>query len=166
MSDDLNELIGYQVQNSAHWRRDKAEQFPDDIRNLRAAEELERLAEQIEQLENSELHKWVRDIADRVTAADNGDGWFKIGEEISAELRSIGFHSSYESGEQFLEWFCELLEEELPSLVDHNLSQIDAAVPVPELSELAANDPVVQAAKQAYDEALATAYANARKKNL
>src|SRR5882757_6110914 len=86
MSDDLNELIGYQVQSTAEWRREKAEQFPNDIRNLRAAEELERLAEQIDQLENSEIHKRVRETTDRFNATDNGDGWYNIREEISAEL--------------------------------------------------------------------------------
>ena len=91
----------------------------------------------------------------RFNATDNGDGWYKIGEEISAELRSIGFHSSYETAEQFLEWFCDLLEEERRSLVERKLSEIDDAVPAPELSELAANDPAVQAAKQAYDLAVA-----------
>jgi hypothetical protein len=166
MSDDLNELIGYQVQSTAEWRREKAEQFPNDIRNLRAAEELERLAEQIDQLENSEIHKRVREITDRFNATDNGDGWYNIGEEISAELRSIGFHSGYETGEQFLKWFCDLLEEEHRSLVERKLSEIDDAVPAPELSELAANDPAVQAAKQAYDIAVAKAYAEARKKNM
>jgi hypothetical protein len=165
MSDDLNELIGYQVQSTAEWRRDKAEQFPNDTRNLRAAEELERLAVQIEKLEGSDMHKRVRDICDRVTAADDGDGWYKISEDVSAELRSIGFHSGYETGEQFLEWYCDRLEEEHRSLIEGKLSAIDDAVPVPDLSEQAANDPAVKAAKQAYDEAFAKAYTEARKKN-
>lgn len=166
MSDDLNELIGYQVQNTAKWRREKAEQFPNEVRHLRAAEELERLAEQIEKLENSETHKRVREIIDRFNATDNGAGWNTVGEKISAELHAIGFRSSYESGEELLKLVCDLLEEELPKLVEQELSQIDAAVPAPDLSEVAANDPVVQAAKKAYDEAFAKAYAEARKKNL
>jgi hypothetical protein len=165
MSDDLNELIGYQVLGAAEWRRRKAEQFPDDIRNLRAAEELERLAAQIEKLEGSEVHKRVRDLCDRVTAADDGDGWHKISEDVSAELRSIGFHGGYETGEQFLEWYCGLLGEGHRSLIEDKLSEIDHAVPVPDLSEQAANDPAVKAAKRAYDEAFAKAYTEARKKN-
>ncbi len=165
MSDDLNELIGYRVQGTAEWRRQKAEQFPDDIRNLRAAEELERLAAQIEKLEDSEDHKRVRDACDRVTAADDGDGWSKIDEDVSAELRSIGFHSGYETGKQFLEWYCNLVEEAHRSLIENKLSEVDGAVPASDLSELAANDPAVKAAKQAYDEAFAKAYAEARKKN-
>ena len=164
MSDDLNELIGYQVQNSAQWRRNKAEQFPDDPRNLRAAEELERLAAQIEKLEDSEVHKRVHDITDRFTAVDDGDGWYKVNEDLSAELRSIGFHTGYESAEQFLAWYCDLLEEAHRSLID-KLSEIDDAVPAPELSEHVANDPAVKAAAQAYAEAVAKARTEARRKN-
>ena len=44
-SDYLNEQIGYNVQGTAEWRRGKAEQFPDDARNLQAAEELECIAQ-------------------------------------------------------------------------------------------------------------------------
>ena len=131
MSDDLNELIGYQLQSTAYWRRNKAEQFPDDPRNLEAAEELERLAEQIEKLENSEIHKRLRDLCDRFTAVDSGDGWYHISEEISAELRSIGFRTGYETGEQFLKWFCELLEEAHRSLIEDKPSDVDDAVPIP-----------------------------------
>jgi hypothetical protein len=50
MSEYLMEMIGYQVQGRAEWRREKTRQFPDDRRNLRAAEELDKLAEQIEQV--------------------------------------------------------------------------------------------------------------------
>ena len=166
MSDDLNMLIGYQVQSTAAWRRDKAVQFPDDGRNLKAAEELERLAAQIERLEGSELHTLVRDTYDRFLAADDdGGGWSGIDEDVSAQLRSIGFHIDYATGEQLLEWFCGRLEEARQSVVERKLSAVDDAVPASDLSELAANDPAVIAAKQAYDAAFARAYAEARKKN-
>ena len=62
MSDNLNTIIGYQVQSTAEWRREKAVQFPNDFRNLTAAEELERLAAQIEKLEGSDIHQRVADI--------------------------------------------------------------------------------------------------------
>jgi hypothetical protein len=45
MSEWLNEMIGYNVQNTADWRRRKADEFPNDTRNPVAAEELERLGE-------------------------------------------------------------------------------------------------------------------------
>jgi hypothetical protein len=84
MSVDLNMVIGYEVQNTAEWRREKAKQFPDDTRNLRAAEELERLAAQIEQLEGSAIHERVRALYDRYRAAANGS--VDIYEDVSAEL--------------------------------------------------------------------------------
>jgi hypothetical protein len=68
MSDDLdlNLRIGYQVQSTAEWRREKALQFPDDMRNLRAAEELERLAVEIEALEGSDIHRQISDVHDSI----------------------------------------------------------------------------------------------------
>jgi hypothetical protein len=164
MSDDLNELIGYQVQSTAQWRRDKATQFPDDTRNLRAAEDLERLAAQIEMLEGSAIHERVRGTFDRCLATSE-NVWGDLNEDVSAELRSIGFHGGYETGEQFLEWYCARLEEWHRSLVEAQLAVVDDAVPASDLSEQAANDPTVKAAKQAYDEAFARAYAKAREKN-
>jgi hypothetical protein len=46
----INEIIGFNVENTAEWRRQKAQQFPDDERNLKAAEALDRLAQEISQL--------------------------------------------------------------------------------------------------------------------
>jgi hypothetical protein len=162
---DLNTIIGYEVQSTAAWRREKAKQFPGDTRNLAAAEELEQLGAQIEKLEGSAIHERVRDIFNRCVAADEPDGWIDINEDVSAELRSIGFHGGYESGEQFLEWYCGRLKEAHRSLLEAKLSAIDDAVPASDLAEQAANDPAVKAAKRAYDEAFAKAYAEARQKN-
>jgi len=67
MSDDhLMKLIGYNVQGTAEWRRRKAEEFPEDTRNLKAAEELERLAAEIETLEHSEIHQQICDVQERM----------------------------------------------------------------------------------------------------
>jgi len=160
MSDNLDDLIG-NVQNTAEWRRRKAEQFPDDARNLQAAEELERLAVQIEELEESEVHKQINEATDSLVRACEASAryevWTEINEAVSADLRSIGFHGSSDAV-QFLEWYRDQLRERL-------LDESDKAVPAPDLSEQAANDPAVIAAKQAYDEAFAKAYAEARKKN-
>jgi hypothetical protein len=49
MSEYLNQMIGFQVEGTAEWRRQKARQFPDDTRNLKAAEELECLAAEIDE---------------------------------------------------------------------------------------------------------------------
>ena len=62
MSEYLNEQIGYNVQGTAEWRRRKAEEFPDDTRNLQAAEELERIANEIETLdEGCPIHKQIEE---------------------------------------------------------------------------------------------------------
>ena len=46
MSEYLNQ-IGGNLEYTADWRRRKAEEFPEDTRNVEAAEELERLAAEI-----------------------------------------------------------------------------------------------------------------------
>lgn len=157
MSEYLNEMIGYQVANTAEWRRVKGEQFPDDRRNMVAAEELEELAAQIDRIGESEpIHHQIADLHERLNTADDsgaGDVWVNIGESVSAELRSIGFHGGYETGLELLEWYRDLLQETL-----------DEAVPVSSLDEQIENDPAVKAAKQAYAEARAKAYAEARKR--
>ena len=160
MSNDLNEKIGYRVQGTAEWRRQKAEQFPDDRRNLQAAEELDRLAEQIEALEGSELHRQIDEADENINQLpdnDSCDCWEKVEEAVSAELRAIGFHSGYSTGAEFLEWYRDLLCEKFQD-------QIEKAVPAPSLDEQVANDPAVKAAKRAYNEAYAKVLAELRKK--
>jgi hypothetical protein len=152
----IDELI--EVQSTADWRREKAKQFPDDTRNLTAAEELDTLATEISSLEDSEIHRQIADLTDRLYGGDNNSLDFIEGlnEAVSAELRSVGFHRSY-TGLKFLEWYRDLLQETL-------YNRLDDAIAVPDLAEQVENDPAVKVAKQAYDEAYAKAYAEARKK--
>jgi hypothetical protein len=105
MSDDLYTLIGYQVEVIADWRRRQAEYFPGNDHNRRAAEEPGRLAAEIEQLEGSSVHDQIRLATDRL----KNDDWFAMSESVYAELRSVGFDSTYESGLRFLEWYCDRL---------------------------------------------------------
>jgi hypothetical protein len=159
MTEYLNMAIGYQVDSTAEWRRRKAEEFPDDRRNLVAAEELERLAAEIDQIGEAELiHQQIAKLHDSIDALDGcDDAWLHVVEAISEELRSVGFHTGYETGLDLLEWYRDILQEQLDEL-------LDPAVPVPDLDEQVENDPAVKAAKQAYDEARAKAYAEARKR--
>jgi hypothetical protein len=140
------EDIGYQAESTAEWRRSKAIQFPEDTRNLRAAEELERLAREIEALKGSDVYRQVDEAP---------DVWIDINEAVSYELRKVGFHVSLDAV-GLLEWYRDLVREKL-------LDVVDEAVPAPDLHEQVANDPSVRAAKQAYDEAYAAAFAAARK---
>jgi hypothetical protein len=158
MSEYLNEMIGCQVGGTAEWRRRKAEEFPDDRRNLVAAEELEKLEAEIDRIGESEpIYRQIARLHDSLNTADDGAAWVHIGEALSEELRSIGFRGGYETGLALLEWYRDLLQEELDEILDE-------AVPVPNLDEQIENDPAVKAAKQAYDEARAKAYAEARKR--
>lgn len=156
MTEFLNLMIGDQVESTAEWRRQKAEQFPDDQRNVRAARELEQLAAEISRVGESELiHQQIVELHEKIDATDDcDDAWFKITETISEELRSIGFHSGYASGLELLEWYRDILQDRLDEILD----------PEPDLNEWVENDPAVKAAKQAYEEARAKAYAEALKR--
>jgi len=157
MSEYLNELIGYNVQGTAEWRRRKAEQFPEDTRNTGAAEELERLAREISELDGSEIEQQITEVHDNLNREEDWcDAWQELNESVSEELRSIGFHNSYSTATKFLEWYRDLLSEKLHQ-------KIEEAVPAPSLHDQVENDPDVKAAKRVYEEAYARALAEARK---
>jgi hypothetical protein len=160
MSDTLIDLQEHiDPSSTAEWRWEKAAQFPDDPRNERAAKELERIAGEIDQLKGSELHRQIDEacqLLNNVIDAKNGD-WSRIVEAVSEELRSIGFHSSH-TGTSLLEWYRDLLHDEAQEC-------LDKLVPTPDLEDQVEDDPVVKAAKQAYDAAKAKAYAKARKRS-
>jgi hypothetical protein len=81
MSEYLNVIIGYQVESTAEWRRRKAEEFPDDRRNLVAAEELEQLAAQIDRIAESEpVHQQIAKLHDSIK---DDDAWMHITEAVS-----------------------------------------------------------------------------------
>ena len=148
---DLDMLIGYQVQSTADWRREKAKQFPNDAsRNLAAAEELDLLAAQIPALEGSQVHQEIREAVD---LAIDGELWEDINEAVSAELRSIGFRGGHSNATEFLEWFRDLLRATLQQRIERSIDE--------QVEEQVDGDPAVQAAKAAYDEARRAASAKA-----
>src|SRR5260370_5677371 len=103
----INEIIGFNIEGTAEWRRRKAEEFPDDRRNLQAAEELDKLAAEVEQLDGSDIHQRILKLVD--LAEPYPTIWEHLSEEVSAELRSVGFHGGY-TGAGLLEWYHETLE--------------------------------------------------------
>jgi hypothetical protein len=145
------------MESTAEWRREKAEEFPDDSRNLDAAKELEKLATEIKNLEGSELYQRVETLDDAMPDDDNYD----LVEWLSEELRAVGFRTSYESGAEFLESYFENLQEFQRKRIDE---EIDGNVPSLDLAQQVENDPTVKAAKLAYEEAYAKALADARKR--
>jgi hypothetical protein len=165
----IKETIGFKVADTAEWRRAKALQFPDDTRNLEAAKELDQLAKEIDEidklkLEESDLVSRFYELNDALNEMLDGSTWesihFEFEEIVSVELRSIGFHGGYESGEAFLRWYC----DELEALLKSRINQDDGGIESPSLVEQVENDPDVKAAKQAYEAARAKALAEARKR--
>jgi hypothetical protein len=154
---DIEDIIGYQVQGTADWRRRKAEEFPNDTRNQAAALALDRLAEEIAELAGSDVHRRIDALIDLTVDVDLD--WGRLNETVSAELRAIGFHDNL-TGAEFLEWYYEELKELLQDRVNNDDNDIAA----PDLAAQVENDEAVKAAKRTYDEARAKAYAEARKR--
>ena len=56
--------------------------------------------------------KRIRLASDRLENED----WFTMSESVYAELRSVGFDGTYETGLRFLEWYCNRLRERSAAL--------------------------------------------------
>ena len=82
---------------TAYWRREKAIEFPDDVRNLEAARELDRLAVEIAALEGSKLHV----LLDKLF--EDEEGGLIAMPIISEILRQVGFSRRYDTGEELLQ---------------------------------------------------------------
>ncbi len=94
----------------AEWRRQKAEDYPEDRRNIDAADFLSRLAKEVEQLErrNDSLldrfeQSWRR--------LDDDDG-LNFVEKLNNYHRRIGFWEFPSSGENYLEELIRLTSAE------------------------------------------------------
>jgi hypothetical protein len=85
------------VAGTAEWRRRAADQYPEDERNARAVQLLEKIAPEIDALNDSDLHKKLE-----VYWFDPDDGK-RTSEIIGEELRNVGFRSFPESGKELLE---------------------------------------------------------------
>jgi hypothetical protein len=103
----IDELIGYNIERTAEWRRRRAEHSPDDDRNARAAEFLGRCAEEIASLEGSAIHRRLEVLA---TDVDE----FNL--NVSFVLRSVGFAFQPTSCDELLDKIAEQasLRAELP----------------------------------------------------
>lgn len=159
----INETLMYQVSSTAEWRRTKAEQFPNDSRNEEAAALLDRLSEEIDKLDGTEIESRIDALWDRWRELNDNAGCRiheKFIELVSAELRDVGFRGGHETGAEFLTWYCDTFEEIIADCVNDD----DDGVESPDLDEQVDNDEAVKAARQAYEEARAKAYAEARKR--
>jgi hypothetical protein len=120
----LSELIN--CDGAAEWRRGKAKQFPDDRRNLEAAEQFDRLDAEIRHLEGSEAHWRICELIELANnEVDGGRFWPDLNDTISAGLRDVGFHDSFSTGAELVEWYRDTLEEALRDAVNDTSAETD-----------------------------------------
>jgi hypothetical protein len=79
------ELEAQGLEFSAEWRRGKAHQYPEDTRNVEAAELLDRLAVEVRALTGSEIHRQLSATAEKC------DDFCSFVESWSEYKRRIGF---------------------------------------------------------------------------
>ena len=105
--DDLGSVFAQQ----AEWRRRKAEEYPDDQRNLRAAEHLERLVGTVEDV-NPELWRRMREVEERLNEqpVEFCDPLLNWENDL---LREEGFHNFSETAEDFLRCWIDSAEREI-----------------------------------------------------
>ena len=77
--------LAYALTKKAEWRREKAERHPEDVRNLRAAETLESLADQVKDLD-PELAQRLDALVDD----ESGKGE-EVAEFFEEVITAIGF---------------------------------------------------------------------------
>ncbi len=81
--------------HQAEWRRGKAEQYPDDDRNIAAAEALERLATTVKDVKDDFAMAYAELFAD-------DDDNFRICELEGEMLKAVGFHNHWDTAEDFI----------------------------------------------------------------
>jgi hypothetical protein len=91
---------------TGEWRTRVAEQYPEDTRNLEAAELLGHLADQARDIENSPLHHRLEQLYFSLSEGMQ----FRFGELVSEELRGIGFYSSPDDAADFIEGLISSIE--------------------------------------------------------
>jgi hypothetical protein len=94
MSADIAEIaedLRLDFANTAHWRREKAAEHPEDSRNIEAAELLDRLAKTVKDIDPNFLDAY-------------GALWDDVmdAEQHSETLRQIGIQSFPQTAEEFV----------------------------------------------------------------
>jgi hypothetical protein len=82
--------------DTARWRREKAAEYPDDERNLAAAQTLERLAETVGQIDSELLAVFSEEFHDDI---------FDTYGLFCEMLRETGFETDYETAAEFVRSF-------------------------------------------------------------
>lgn len=87
-ANDNREMLAEEFKGQAHWRRQKAEEYPNDARNMKAAELLEKLAETVTDCPDELIFDYLHFGEDEEFDEDK---LFKFQEVKSERFRFIGF---------------------------------------------------------------------------
>lgn len=179
----LQDLIE-RIESSADWRAQKAEQYPDDNRNLRSSQALTKLAERLSALPgNDENVVAYEAVMGRLVDAE--DDLHKVVEHENHYIGRYGFEypqngdpAGFLAGltEQYQEWIDEaeerIAEQEREQAYEEAKEAADEAAKeaahetAKEAAEEAAKEAAEEAYKEAYDEAYKEAYEEAYREAL
>jgi hypothetical protein len=95
---DTREGLRFHFENTAQWRREKAKEYPENERNLQAAEWLDELAASVD------------NIPDELLCNYEALECEKAGEELSEILSGVGFRTAYENAAHFLKRYLRRLD--------------------------------------------------------
>jgi hypothetical protein len=174
----LEHLIS-QVESSADWRAGKAEQYPDDNRNVRSSQALEKLAKKLKALPDND-----KNVAAYEAVMDclmDGDDMVSVVEHESHFIGRYGFDYPQDGDpagflsaltEQHQEWVDEakerIAEEEREQAYEEAKEVADDAAKeaAHEAAKEAAEEAAKEAAEKAYKEAYKEAYEEAYREAL
>ena len=104
--DQARRALAEAVKGQAEWRQRKAEEYPDDRRNARAAEALEGLAAHVLTLPDDD------DRLRNLTMLVGGRDIFVFGQQASQALGRFGFDGPGEDADSFLDYLVGLAAED------------------------------------------------------
>jgi hypothetical protein len=94
MEIDPRDELKEEFERQAEWRRQKASEYPDDSRNLEAAQLFDKLAATVNDVDLAVLRAW------RELFEDLPDS-----EEYNEMMRQVGFHIFPETADEFVRRF-------------------------------------------------------------
>ncbi len=100
------------LESTAEWRRRKAEEYPEDDRNERAAKALAELAVEVRRLVGTPLGQEFEALQEKVYTAE-WRGSDRLMEDENRHLSRIGFDSLPDTGEEYLRARMEIYAEAL-----------------------------------------------------
>ncbi len=100
------------LESTAEWRRQKAEEYPEDDRNEAAAEMLAKLAVEVRRLVGAPLGQEFEALQEKVYTAE-WRGSDRLMEDENRHLSRIGFDSLPDTGEEYLRARMEIYAEAL-----------------------------------------------------